>query len=64
MKTINVTVKEFAQKHGIPALQANSVLHFMVKQGNGKIHAAPKVAGQKGKPANIFELPEEISIKA
>ncbi len=64
---IKVTVKEFASKHGLSEsdnLMANSVLQFMVRKGIATVEQAPKIEGHKGKPANVFTIPEEIVIKS
>ena len=61
VKVRNVMVKDFAEKQGIDAIQANTLLQIMVKKGMAKIVGQHKIDGKKGKPANIFEIPESVT---
>lgn len=64
---IKVTVKEFMVRQNMGEdknLIANSVLQFAVFKGIATVEQAPKVAGQKGEPANIYSIPEEMIIKS
>lgn len=61
VKVRNVMVKDFAEKQGIDAIQANTLLQIMVKKGMAKIVGQHKIDGKKGKPANIFEIPEKVT---
>lgn len=65
MKVNQITVKEFAAKNGLSDKQmviANNVLQFLVLKGLVKVSGQNKVPGAKGKPANIYECPEEVTI--
>ena len=65
VKVSQITVKEFAEKNGLSKKQmvmANNVLQFLVLKGLVTISGQNKVPGAKGKPANIFECPEKVTI--
>ncbi len=58
MKT---TVKEFAARHDIDNVMANSVLGFLVIKGIATRCESLKIAGKKGKPQNVFEVPATVT---
>ena len=62
IKVSHITVKEFADKYDITdnPVMANNMLQFLVKRGKAKITGQKKIEGQKGKPANIFEISEDV----
>lgn len=61
VKNVKVTVKGFAYQHECDPIIANNVLMFLVKKGVGSVVDKLKKEKVRGKPANIFEMPSEVS---
>lgn len=59
---MKVTVKEFAAKQGIEVLMAGAVLNFLKARGEATIVETRKPEGGKGKPSNVYEIPESVTI--
>lgn len=58
-----VTAKEFAAEQGIEGLMASTVLSFLAKKGQIKLldEKRPSATG-KGRSANVYEIPESVTI--
>lgn len=63
LATIKTSIKEFGDAHGLDYLEAQGFIKAMVKLGHAKQLESRKVAGQKGKPTNIYELPASFTMK-
>lgn len=59
----NVTIHELAELLGEEYLVVSSLVKFMVKNGIAKeVGKRPNPAGQRGKPASIYEIPNEATL--
>lgn len=57
------TTKEFADKTGVDQVVANSVLNFLVAKGQAQLMAEKrKTSTGKGRAANVYEVPDTITI--
>lgn len=68
MATKRVTVKQFAEQQDLNHVTANAVLVFLRAKGVAqivdKVHKLDENDEPKqGKAANVYELPEEVTIK-
>lgn len=59
----NVTVKEFAESQRVDLNVANAILRWLTSEGAIKIVGqAERAPGARGKAADIFEVPNELTI--
>jgi len=57
-----LTVKQFSDKKGIDANVANGVIKFLEKERVvTKVGKVQNPEGQRGRSANIYEFPEEVT---
>ena len=61
MKTSKTTVREFATRHDIDNVMANSVLQFLTIKGIATMCDPLKIKGKKGKPQNVFDVPAIVT---
>lgn len=64
LPTFKTSAKEFAERHGVEYVVAQNTLKFLVAKGIAKELEPLKIAGKKGKPTNIYEVPTEVELKA
>ena len=64
MKTIKVTVAEFRTLQGLKSpVEANSIINLLKVQGVAKEVGKKKRTDGRGKPATIYEIPQEVTLK-
>lgn len=59
MKT---SVKELAEKHGVEYADARGMVKWLEKVGHAKIVEKRPAASGKGKPTDIYELPDSVTL--
>lgn len=64
LPTYQTSAKEFAEKHGVDYPTAQGFIKFLLKAGVARQLDSRKVAGQKGKPTNIYEIPRNVRVAA
>lgn len=58
---MTITVKEIADRFNVNPLAAQKLLDFLREAKLAEVTGTvPKVAGQKGKPANVWSVPANI----
>lgn len=62
-KTMKVTVAEFQEMKGISYAEANSLLNILKVDGQVSLVGQRKRADGLGKPSNIFEIPQRITLQ-
>jgi len=63
LPTYRTSAKEFAEKTKVDYAVAQGFIKYLVSQGVAQEVEKRKVAGAKGKPTNIYELPIELRLK-
>lgn len=59
---VEASIKEFGEANGLDYLEAQGFIKTLVKLGVAKQTSSRKVAGQKGKPTNVYTLPSAIQV--
>ena len=59
---MKITAKELSEKHGVDAVVANSVLRFLAQKGIAKISETRPSASGKGKPTNVYEMADSVTL--
>jgi hypothetical protein len=62
-KTFKTSAKQFAAANKVEYVVAQNFLKFLVSAGVAKELEPLKIAGKKGKPTNIYEVPHNIALK-
>jgi predicted ArsR family transcriptional regulator len=59
-----MTVKEFQELHGLknPA-EANGIINFLVSQGHAVHVENRRTTSGRGKPAKVYEISQEVTLK-
>jgi predicted transcriptional regulator len=63
LPTYQTSAKEFAEKNDVDYATAQGFIKMLLKLGIAEQLQSRKVAGQKGKPTNIYEIPVEVKLK-
>jgi len=63
LPTYRTSAKEFAEKAKVEYAVAQGFIKYLVSQGVAREVEKRKVAGAKGKPTNVYELPTELRLK-
>ncbi len=64
LPTFKTSAKEFAERHKVDYVVAQNTLKFLVAKGIARELDPLKIAGKKGKPTNIYEVPTSVELKA
>ena len=63
MKTMQVTVAEFKEIHNFNSqVEANSIINFLKLKGLATEVGKKKRKSGRGKPAIIYEIPQEVTL--
>ena len=62
-KKMKVTVAEFQEIKGISYAEANSLMNILKVDGQVSLVGQRKRADGRGKPSNIFEIPQFITLQ-
>lgn len=60
--TIRVSKRQLADKYKLDYIAAQGLVQFLVATGKAKVVAKQKSASGKGKPTEIFEIPETVTL--
>ena len=63
LPTFKTSAKEFGEKNGVEYVVAQNFLKFLVAAGVATELPPLKIAGKKGKPTNMYEVPINITLK-
>jgi predicted ArsR family transcriptional regulator len=62
LPTFQTTIKELAARIGVDDLAAQGFVKFLVAKGVARLITTRKTATGKGKPANVYEIPNELKL--
>lgn len=57
---MKLTIQQYADKIGTTYLIASSIIKYLEKKG--KIKKVDKISNGKGKPTNVYDIPDSVTI--